>query len=253
MSGRDARQDWRQFAAAAIPSKTSTPRLDAFLDGSVPAGDRGGRPTLLDVGCGDGRLALRMHDRGFDVTGIDVSDRAVEAARRLAADRGRLDHPPRFAVADAAAGDTPVGLGEPFDVVVCQLVVSIVGGPADRDRLLRNCAALLGAGGRLFISASGVSAEVNADYARLYAEDAALTGEAFTYFSRDDAGRVLYATHHFSEAELRGVIAAAGFVDIAIEAVLEASSRRPDERAIFLYATATKPSAHATHHRGIAT
>lgn len=253
MSGRDARQDWRQFAAAAIPSKTSTPRLDGFLDGCAAVGDRDGRPTLLDVGCGDGRLALRMHDRGFDVTGIDVSDGAVEAARRLVAECGRPGRLPRFEVADAAAAEIPHGLGEPFDVVVCQLVVSIVGGPADRGRLLRTCAARLRPGGRLFLSASGVSADVNPQYARLYAEDAALTGEAFTYFSRDEAGRVLYATHHFSEAELRATIAAAGFVDIAVEPMLEASSRRPDERAIFLYATATKPAAHATHDRGIAT
>ena len=29
---RDARDDWRHFDAGAIPSKQSTPHLDAFLD-----------------------------------------------------------------------------------------------------------------------------------------------------------------------------------------------------------------------------
>lgn len=148
-------------------------------------------------------------------------------------------------VADAA-GDEPLhGLGEPFDVVVCQLVVSIVGGPTDRGRLLRTCSALLRPEGRLFVSASGVSGDVNPAYARLYAADAPLTGESFTYHSRDAEGRVLYATHHFSEPELESALAAAGLTQIAIVSAVEASSRRPEERAIFLYATASKPHSPA--------
>ncbi|MFM8415129.1 MAG: hypothetical protein ACKOCX_10435, partial [Planctomycetota bacterium] len=94
-----------------------------------------------------------------------------------------------------------------------------------------------------FLSASGVSDDVNPEYARLYAHDSTLTGEAFTYWSRDDTGRVLYATHHFTESELRGLLAAAGLTSIDITPVQEASSRRPQERAIFLYATAAKPPA----------
>lgn len=244
MSDRDPREDWRRFAPEAIPTKASTPLLDAFLGACASSGGSGPAPTLLDVGCGDGRLALRMHRRGFAVTGIDVSDRAIEAARGLAAS-GNAGHTPRFIVADAAGIELPCDLGSPFDIVVCQLVVSIVGGPADRARLLRTCANLLRPGGRLFLSASGVSGDINPEYARLYATDTALTGEPFTYYSRDESGRILYATHHFSATELEFALIAAGLTTVAITPVIESSSRRPSERALFLYATASKPLASA--------
>lgn len=241
MSGRDVRNDWRRFAADRIPTKTATPLLDAFLDACAATADPARVPTLLDVGCGDGRLALQMHARGFTVTGIDVSDQAVAAAQARAAACAAADHPPRFLVADAAAIAPPSAIGTHFDVVVCQLVLSIVGDAADRARLLGTCAALLRPAGRLFLSASGISGDINPEYARLYAADAPLTGEPFTYYSRDEAGRILYATHHFSVTELEEALAAAGLTQIAVAPVHESSSRRPQERAIFLYATASKP------------
>jgi SAM-dependent methyltransferase len=241
VTNRDARDDWRRFAAPQIPTKAATPLLDAFLAEGLGANGATRPPMLLDVGCGDGRLALRMSHLGYAVTGIDVNDQAVAAADALAAAQGAADRWPRFFVADAAGSRPPGGLGEPFDVVVCQLVVSIVGGPEDRDRLLKTCNALLRPGGRLFLSASGVSGDVNPEYARLYAQDEPLTGEAHTYYSRDEAGRVLYATHHFSEPELCDLLVAGGFTGIGIMPLQEASSRRPEERAIFLYATAAKP------------
>lgn len=43
--------------------------------------DEGG--SVLDVGCGVGRVAHCLHERGFDVTGIDVSEPLVEKARSV--------------------------------------------------------------------------------------------------------------------------------------------------------------------------
>ena len=39
--------------------------------------------SVLDVGCGVGRVTHLLHDRGFDVTGIDISEPLVEKARSL--------------------------------------------------------------------------------------------------------------------------------------------------------------------------
>lgn len=40
-----------------------------------------GAKTVVDVGCGEGRLAARLLDEGFEVAGADPSARAIEKAR----------------------------------------------------------------------------------------------------------------------------------------------------------------------------
>lgn len=230
---RNASADWKRFDAAAIPTKESTPQLDAFL-AAAPAHAR----TLLDVGCGAGRLARRIHDHGFSVLGVDVSVAAIRAAREQQVPSAAPgDHWLRFAEADFAAEAPPRLEGGPFDIAVCQLVISIIGGPRERRNLLRNIRGHLRPGGLFFLSASGVSDAINPGYARLYAEDVSSTGERHSYFSRDAAGEILYMTHHFTPEECTALLAEAGFDRIAVETVREASSRRPDEAAFFLYAT----------------
>jgi SAM-dependent methyltransferase len=234
---RDAREDWRRFAAAAIPSKESTPHLDRFL--ADVAATATGQPSLalLDIGCGDGRLTKRLHDRGFSVTGVDVSPAAVHAAQALAATIDEMGRPLRFHEADMAADDPPRLDAAPFDVVVCQLVLSIIGDEGHRRNLLRHARSNLVPGGWLYLSASGVSDAINPGYARLYAADFPQTGERHTYYSRDAEGQILYATHHFTSEELASLLEQEGFIDSTVTIEREVSSRRPDEAAYFLYAT----------------
>lgn len=42
----------------------------------------------LDVGCGAGGLAVALAERGWDVLGVDLAPNAIEAARKVAAERG---------------------------------------------------------------------------------------------------------------------------------------------------------------------
>ena len=42
----------------------------------------------LDVGCGAGGLAVALAERGWEVTGIDLADKAITAARAIASERG---------------------------------------------------------------------------------------------------------------------------------------------------------------------
>src|SRR4051795_1223496 len=78
----------------------------ANLEAIAPAhGLRGNR--LLDVGCGTGKSFLPMVERGYEVTGCDISPAMVDAAREAAC--GRAD----VLVADAR--DLPV-LGR-YDLV----------------------------------------------------------------------------------------------------------------------------------------
>jgi SAM-dependent methyltransferase len=61
------------------------PEVYLSSPGGWPAAERQAlrlvRGRVLDVGCGAGRVALALQERGVDVVGLDWSPRAVEAAR----------------------------------------------------------------------------------------------------------------------------------------------------------------------------
>lgn len=234
---RDARDDWRWFDAEKIPSKAVTPHLDAFLATLRETAPDSPPPVILDVGCGTGRLDRRLSDQGFAVLGVDISPAAIRIARSLSVPTDAKGRRLRFEEADFAADECPQLAGGPFDLVVCQLVISIIGDTRQRCNLLRHVHHHLRPGGWLYLSASGVSDAINPGYARLYAEDAHLTGERHSYLSRDERGQVLYTTHHFTVDELTSLLEDAGFGAISVASEREASSRRPNEAAYFLYAT----------------
>src|SRR5918999_2988986 len=74
------------------------------------------RGRVLDVGCGAGRAALRLQERGHELVAVDISPLAVEVARR----RGVLDaREVPFERVDASLGifDTVLMLGNNFGLV----------------------------------------------------------------------------------------------------------------------------------------
>jgi SAM-dependent methyltransferase len=54
----------------------------AFIDRLIERLDPAAGSTALDLGCGAGRHARQLASRGFDVTGIDLSQASIEAAKR---------------------------------------------------------------------------------------------------------------------------------------------------------------------------
>lgn len=95
--------------------------------------------TILDLGCGDGRLLLRLCSSGARGRGIDVDGRAITRARAAAAAAG-LSHQVSFEVADATA-DHAVA-----DVAICVGASHAWGGREPALRALRDVTA---PGGRL--------------------------------------------------------------------------------------------------------
>ena len=66
------------FGRAPWDTGITPPEVVAFLDRTPPG-------CALDLGCGTGTNAVEMARRGWEVTAIDISTRAVLAARRRAA------------------------------------------------------------------------------------------------------------------------------------------------------------------------
>ncbi len=224
---RDSRRDWTSYEPARIPTKSEVPELEAFLDEVGPGG------RLLDLGCGSGRVSRMLAERGFEVAGVDINEAAIRGG--TAAENLELY------VRDITSRDGLDLPGPAFRVVVCQLVISVVGGVAEREALLGNAFDALEPGGWLYLSASEVSDDVNPGYRKLYEDDFPETRERYSYFSRDNDGNILYMTHHFTGPELGALLDGAGFELTRLSSKTESSSRRPDEAAHFLYAVCRKP------------
>jgi len=62
-------------------TRRETDYVEMLLDLTPPA-------CLLDVPCGDGRIALELAARGYRVTGIDIAQPSLDYARRAAMERG---------------------------------------------------------------------------------------------------------------------------------------------------------------------
>jgi SAM-dependent methyltransferase len=75
--------------------------------------------TALDVGCGTGRFARRLAERGVDVAAIDPSEEVIAAARALsgqpAADAA-AGKGPRFECGDVTEAELPKGR---YDFISC--------------------------------------------------------------------------------------------------------------------------------------
>jgi SAM-dependent methyltransferase len=85
---------------------------------------------LLDIGCGTGRVALRLAAAGHDVTGLDSDPALVSALSTRARERGLRV---RTAVGDARSFD----LGRTFAVVIAPMqVAQLMGGVAGRADML---------------------------------------------------------------------------------------------------------------------
>lgn len=99
------------------------------------------RKRVLEVECGSGAFARLLAHRGAHVTAIDASPRAIELARRDAADAIE------FQVAEASdPRSLPKG---PFDLVVILLSLQSA---AEPRRVLRNVARPLRPGGHLLLA-----------------------------------------------------------------------------------------------------
>lgn len=95
------------------------------------------RGTVLDVGCGPGRLLAALHARGICSLGVDIAQEAVSIARRSGG------------AAVLASVFAPLPAEGAWDTVL--LADGNVGIGGDPGRLLRRCAQLLAHAGEVLV------------------------------------------------------------------------------------------------------
>jgi SAM-dependent methyltransferase len=106
--------------------------------GEVDLLERLGAASVLDAGCGTGRVAMELARRGHEVVGVDLDPGMLATARRNAPDLTWVED-----------DLTTVDLGQTFDTVVMAGNVMIFLEPGTESAVVGRAAAHLEAGGRL--------------------------------------------------------------------------------------------------------
>jgi SAM-dependent methyltransferase len=97
------------------------------------------RGRVLDVGCGAGRVALHLQERGHDVVAIDVSPGAIEACKRRGVRNARV----------LSLDDVDEGIGPLDTIVMLGNNFGLFRSRANARRLLRRFCRLTGDDGRI--------------------------------------------------------------------------------------------------------
>jgi SAM-dependent methyltransferase len=139
--------------------------------------------SVLDVPCGDGRLAIRLAAAGYAVVGIDLAAEEIERARRAAAEAGvqaRFVAGDLRALPDVGLVDGIVSWGNSFGYLV----------PAETVRSLASMHRALRPGGRLVLESLTVA-------------ESLLVGGIAPQIEREFGGVRMTATNRYRTAESR--------------------------------------------------
>ena len=117
----------------------------AYVLEPVAAALEGIAGPVLDMGCGNGSLALHLIERGFDVYGVDASSSGI----RIACSRA----PGRFAVGDVSADEiSELFPGKSFRAVVSTEVIEHLYDPRAMIDAARRVLQAGGPGGRFVLT-----------------------------------------------------------------------------------------------------
>ena len=116
--------------------------FDQLLRGRIVPGMK-----VLDAGCGSGRNLRFLMRAGFDVWGVDESDEAIAAVRRLAGDLGRDVLAKQFSVECVESLSHDTGS---MDVVISSAVLHFARDDSHWLAMVREMWRVLAPGGLLF-------------------------------------------------------------------------------------------------------
>lgn len=136
----DVAHHWWDLNSEFRPLHEINPLRLEWINARAPLAGK----KVIDVGCGGGILAESMAKKGADVTGIDLSQKALNVADLHSLESGlsiRYQHIAAEQIAEQEAGQ--------FDVVTCMEMLEHVPDPAS---IVAACAKLAKPGGYLFFS-----------------------------------------------------------------------------------------------------
>ncbi|MDP3800430.1 MAG: class I SAM-dependent methyltransferase [bacterium] len=89
---------------------------------------------ILDIGCGTGDLVIKLAKKGFQSTGLDISNIALEKAKNKALEE-KVESLTNFIEFDIDSFDLKTIPNSPFDLITCKLVFAFI---KDKPSFLKN-------------------------------------------------------------------------------------------------------------------
>jgi 2-polyprenyl-6-hydroxyphenyl methylase/3-demethylubiquinone-9 3-methyltransferase len=136
----DLAHRWWDPTSEFRPLHEINPLRLEWINARVPLAGK----KVIDIGCGGGILAESMARKGADVTGIDLSDKALKVADLHSLESGVQVRYELIAAEDMAAREA----GQ-YDVVTCMEMLEHV---PDPGAIVRAAATLVKPGGQVFFS-----------------------------------------------------------------------------------------------------
>ena len=208
------------FWRAAVPPEATAAEVDFLVrtTGLRPGG------RVLDVCCGSGRHALPLAQRGYRVTGLDVSAEAIAHARRAAEDDGI---PVDLRVGDMRTLPTDVQV----DLAICMGNAFGYLEHAATQAFLAGLAGLVVSGGAVVLDYGfaaesvlpGITLEeepmtiggVEATSVNTYDTDESRWLTEFTFRRGEQVHHGTSVQHVYTAAEVSRLVTEAGFTDVA--------------------------------------
>lgn len=154
---------------------------------------------ILDIGCGEGFYAIYLASKGFNVTGVDVSEKAIEYAKENAAKQGVKI---KFIAMDITDLDK---LDEKFDFIFEWALLHHIM-PPQRQKHVESIKRILNKGGKyLSICFNNQNPDfgVKGKNLRIVPEGAKMPAGTKLYYSSMDELKKLFEPHfHIIEAKL---------------------------------------------------
>jgi 2-polyprenyl-6-hydroxyphenyl methylase / 3-demethylubiquinone-9 3-methyltransferase len=136
----DLAHRWWDPTSEFRPLHEINPLRLEWINAQVPLAGK----KIVDIGCGGGILAESMARKGADVTGIDLSEKALKVADLHSLESGVQVRYQLISAEELAAREA----GE-YDVVTCMEMLEHV---PDPGAIVKACAALVKPGGHVFFS-----------------------------------------------------------------------------------------------------
>ena len=166
---------------------------------------------ILDIGCGFGKVTLKLASLGYSVTGIDINSEAIRLSKATAENlklHGKMTGKAEFEIGNASG--LPFS-AQNFDLAVMQAFLTSVPDAREREVIMREACRVLKPEGYLYLVEFGQNWHLKL-YRNRYLRDFPVTKKEGSFLAlNSDTGEIEYIAHHFSEKELVCLLVNCGF------------------------------------------